>query len=192
MQSGCLKLIKSKKPAIELHMETLSETSKASVQTDLFITMALSAWNAQNSRITKLLDTLSEDQFLEETAPGRNRGTYLIGHLIAVSDGLLPLFALGQRLYPQFEKMFLTSPDRSVHETPSISELKKCWHEVNTTLTNHFSKMKIEDWFSRHTAVSPEDFEKEPHRNKLNVLINRTSHTSYHLGQLVYLIKKQG
>jgi len=36
-------------------------------------------------------------------------------------------------------------------------------------------------------AVSDEDFSKEPHRNKLNVIINRTNHMSYHLGQLILL-----
>jgi hypothetical protein len=43
------------------------------------------------------------------------------------------------------------------------------------------------EWFNRHTVVSEADFEKEPHRNKLNLLINRTNHLSYHLGQLIYL-----
>jgi hypothetical protein len=50
--------------------------------------------------------------------------------------------------------------------------------------------MKADEWFNKHTAVSAEDFAKEPHRNKLNVIVNRTNHTSYHLGQLVYLVKK--
>lgn len=50
--------------------------------------------------------------------------------------------------------------------------------------------MKAEDWFMRHTAISEENFASEPHRNKLNIVMNRTSHLSYHLGQLVYLIKK--
>jgi hypothetical protein len=36
------------------------------------------------------------------------------------------------------------------------------------------------DWFSRHMLVSPEDFAKEPHRNKLNVIINRTNHMANH------------
>jgi hypothetical protein len=47
--------------------------------------------------------------------------------------------------------------------------------------------MKPQDWLGRHTAVSEEDFQKEKHRNKLNVLISRTNHAGYHLGQLVYL-----
>ena len=27
------------------------------------------------------------------------------------------------------------------------------------------------EWFEKHTLVSAEDFQKEPHRNKLNVLL---------------------
>jgi len=50
--------------------------------------------------------------------------------------------------------------------------------------------MSPSDWFTKHSAISAEDFEKEPHRNKLNILINRTNHQSYHMGQLIYLIEK--
>jgi len=44
--------------------------------------------------------------------------------------------------------------------------------------------MSVADWLGRHTAVSAEDFANEPLRNKLNVLMGRTIHESYHLGQL--------
>jgi hypothetical protein len=157
---------------------------------DLFVKMALSAWETQNTRVKKLLDTLPDEQFMSETAPGRNRGVYLIGHLITVSDGLLPLLGFGDRLYPEFEEVFLKQPDRSGLDMPTLAELKKYWDEVHNKLAGHFSKMKAEDWFARHTAVSEADFAKEPHRNKLNIIINRANHTSYHLGQLVYLNKK--
>jgi hypothetical protein len=33
-------------------------------------------------------------------------------------------------------------------------------------------------------SVSPEDFVEEPHRNELNVLINRTGHVANHIGQM--------
>ena len=38
--------------------------------------------------------------------------------------------------------------------------------------------------------VSDEDFAREPHRNKLNVLISQTNHLSYHPGQLSLPAKK--
>lgn len=154
---------------------------------ELFIKMAVSAWDIQNSRVTKLLETLSDEQLSADTAPGRNSGTYLLGHLIAVSDNLLPLMGWGEKLYPQLDVIFLKNPDKSGLEAPSLTVLKGYWKEINTKVDEHIRKMTADEWFTRHTAVSEEDFEKEPHRNKLNILINRTNHTSSHLGQLVYL-----
>jgi hypothetical protein len=86
-------------------METISTTHPIS-QKDLFVNMVLSAWNTENNKVTKLLDTLSDEQFMAETAPGRNRGIYLIGHLVAVSDRLLTLMGFGDRLYPHLDKIF--------------------------------------------------------------------------------------
>jgi hypothetical protein len=37
--------------------------------------------------------------------------------------------------------------------------------------------------------VTEEDFANEPHRNRLAILLSRTSHASYHLGQLMFLKK---
>ncbi|MES2512928.1 MAG: DinB family protein, partial [Bacteroidota bacterium] len=55
-------------------------------------------------------------------------------------------------------------------------------------LANHFNQLTPEEWLQKHSAVSAEDFVKEPHRNRLNVLIGRTNHMQYHMGQ-VALIK---
>ena len=60
--------------------------------------MALSAWDTYNARVTKLIDALSDEQLAAETAPGRNTGIYLFGHLVAVSDGLFPILGFGERL----------------------------------------------------------------------------------------------
>ena len=155
----------------------------------LFIKMVISAWDAQNASITKLLGNLSDEQLLAETAPGRNRGIYIIGHLTAVSDGMMKLLGF-DRLYPKLDAVFIHAPDRAASEMPSPSEVKEYWSRVNEKITLHTSQMRPDDWFAKHSAVSTEDFAKEPHRNKLNVLINRTNHHSYHLGQLIYLEKK--
>jgi ribosomal protein L16 Arg81 hydroxylase len=73
----------------------------------------------------------------------------------------------------------------------AITELKEYWNKVNAKLSNHISQVSSDEWFTRHNNVSEADFAKEPHRNKLNIIINRTNHTSYHLGQLVYLAKNR-
>jgi len=171
-------------------MQTQNLASENNNTKTVFIKMAISAWDVYNARVNKLLETLSDEEFLAETAPGRNTGIYLLGHLIAVNDALFPILGFGERLYPELDKIFVSSPDKSGHEMPSINELKEYWSKVNAKLSNHIGQMREDDWFTRHNNVSEEDFLKEPHRNKLNIIINRTSHTSYHLGQLAYLSKK--
>ncbi len=169
-------------------MSTLTETPTLS-QTDLFIKMALTNWQAQNTRVDKLLDTYTEEQWQAEIAPGKNTGVYLIGHLAATNDALLPLFGLGEKLYPELQTLFQTTPDKSGLKFPSLKDLRQQWNKINETLNKHFSQLTAADWFAKHTAVSAEDFAKEPHRNRLNVLIGRSIHQGYHLGQLVLLKK---
>jgi hypothetical protein len=158
-------------------------------QQQLFIKMALDAWNIQIDRTNKLFNSLSDDQLKEEIAPGRNSGSYLLGHLTAVHDALFPLLGLGEKLYPQLDEVFIKNPDKSGLERPATKQLRSYWNEVNEKLGKHFNDFSIEEWFQRHTAVSEADFQKEPHRNRLNVLLNRTAHLANHLGQLILLKK---
>ncbi len=165
-------------------------TITTNTEKELFIKMVLSNWELQISRMNNLLGKLSDEELSEQTAPGRNTGVYLLGHLAAVSDGLFKFLGLGERLNPGMDDIFLRNPESSGIEKPSIAELKEYWNQVNALLVDKISQIQPDEWFNRHTAVSEEDFAKEPHRNKLNIIINRTNHLSYHLGQLVYLVKK--
>lgn len=158
-------------------------------QHTLFVKLALDAWNTQSNRTNTLVQSLSDNALAEETAPNRNAGTYLLGHLTAVHDAMIPLLGLGEKLYPQLETIFLKNPDKSGLEKPSIQDLRLYWNSVQGTLANHFAELTAEDWFKKHATISHEDFLKEPHRNKLSVLINRTNHMAYHLGQMAYLKK---
>lgn len=166
------------------------KAQKEKSEKELFVKMAIDAWETQNSRVDKLLETLSHKQLESETAKGKNSGAYLLGHLTAVNDGLLTILGLDNRIYPQLEEVFLKNPENSGLEKPSIAELKEYWRKVNAKLKEHFEKLTADDWFEKHVAISAEDFAKEPHRNKLNILISRTNHQSYHLGQLNFLTKK--
>ena len=153
----------------------------------LFVQMALTAWHGQNRSVDELLGKLSDEQLLKETAPGKNTGIYLLGHLAAVNDGLFHLLGIGERLHPELDNIFIFNPDKSGQEMPSVNELKEYWTSINAALTAQFNKMQPEEWFTRHTKISTEDFAKEPQRNKLNVIITRTVHQGYHLGQMNYL-----
>jgi hypothetical protein len=167
-----------------------AQESSGITEKEIFVKMAIDAWETQNSRVDKLLEVLTDEQLQTKTAKGKNSGVYLIGHLTAVSDRLLTILGLGERLYPQLEEVFLKNPENSGLEKPLIAELKKYWNDVNAKLREHFENLTADDWFEKHVAISAEDFAKEPHRNKLNVLLSRTNHQSYHLGQLNFLTKK--
>lgn len=156
-------------------------------QLNLVIKMTLTAWNAQNGYLNNLITTLTDEQLAKEIAPGRNTGIYLLGHLIAVSDAMLPLLGFGDRLYPALAKPFIDTPDKSGQEMPTVAELKQNLEAVNAKLASHFQSSTAEEWLSRHMSVSPEDFIKEPHRNKLNVVISRTNHMANHIGQMLLL-----
>jgi hypothetical protein len=157
------------------------------IQPELFIKMVIAEWDKQNNNFYKFLASVSDEQLSKEIAPGKNTGIYLVGHLVAISDAMLPLLAFGEKLFPHLTDIFITNPDKSGLHVPSVTELKVHLKAVNAELSHHVQSVSPDGWFKRHMAVSEEDFAKEPHRNKLNVIINRTNHMSYHLGQLILL-----
>ncbi len=147
------------------------------------IDSALRTWKSNIDRAGKLFGGLSETQLQQEIAPGKNRLLYIWGHLTAVNDALLPLLGVGEKLHPELDPMFLSNPDRSQQKILSGEELKRVWDEINGSLWSAFSKWTPSEWLQKHTSVSDADFVKEPHRNRFTILLGRTSHLAYHLGQ---------
>jgi hypothetical protein len=151
---------------------------------ELFVAAALNAWTGNVERADRLFSGLSDDDLLTEVAPGRNRLIYLWGHLAATHDRMLPLLGLGPRLVPEFDEPFLSTPDRAAG-LPPLAEVKRAWYEVNARLREGFATLSPTEWLQKHGAVSEEDFAKEPLRNRLAILLSRTSHLTYHVGQAV-------
>ncbi len=155
--------------------------------TELIVKMVIDRWNGSIVNLNKILSELSDEQLQKEVATGKNRGTYLLGHLIAVHDDMLKLLGMGEKLYPELFEIFIKQADKEASQTPTVAELRVMLEKQNTHLQEKFQKIKPEEWFERHTAVSAEDFANEPHRNKLNIIITRTSHLQYHMGQIALL-----
>jgi hypothetical protein len=149
------------------------------------IALALKVWKTQIDRADKLFRSLSSEDVLREIAPGRNRLVYLWGHLTAIHDAMLPLLGLGERLHPEFDVAFVSNPDKSRAGIPSHEQVRHAWNVVNAELWKGFEKMSWSDWVHRHSAVSEEDFAKDASRNRFSILLSRTNHLSYHLGQAV-------
>ncbi|HEY4147355.1 MAG TPA: DinB family protein [Chitinophagaceae bacterium] len=159
-------------------------------QQELFIRMSLQSWEVSLKRAVDLFNGFSDEELYTEIAPGRNRVIYLLGHLTAVHDRMLPLLGLGERLYPQLDEPFLSQPDKAVKDIPSPQELREFWYTTNGALAAGFRDLTPDQWFQKHTQITDEDFVKEPHRNKLSVLLSRTSHLASHYGQILLAKKK--
>jgi hypothetical protein len=154
-----------------------------------YAALGLKIWKSQIERADKLFGGLSSEEVLREIAPGRNRLLYLWGHLTAIHDAMLPLLGLGERLHPEFDIVFVSNPDKSQAVITSREQVHQAWNAINGELWKGFEKMSWSDWLERHSAVSTEDFAKDGSRNRFAILLSRTNHLSYHLGQAVLGLK---
>src|SRR6266849_7401704 len=149
------------------------------------IDSALRAWKSNADRIDKFFGALSPEPLEQEIAPGRNRLIYLWGHIAALNDRLFPLMGLGLRLYPEMEVMFILNPDLADITVYSAGQSKQAWNQINERLLAEFSGWSPAEWLERHTAVSAEDFLREPHRNRYTVLLSTNTHMAFHFGQAI-------
>ena len=169
--------------------QLINITMTTTTQQDLFVATGLHAWEHSIKRATAFFDSCSDAELGKQILPGKNRVVYLLGHLTAINDRMMPLLGLGERQYPELDAIFITNPDDASAPLPAAGELRRQWTDTNNRLTAAFRHWSPEEWLQRHTAVSEEDFAKEPHRNRLGVVLNRAAHVQYHLGQLVWLKK---
>jgi DinB superfamily len=153
------------------------------------VTSAVNSWKTTIERADKIFSPLNDEQLQKEVAPGKNRLIYLLGHLTAVHDRMLPLLGLGERLHPELDALFITSPDRTVADLPVAGDLKKSWNDVNGKLAAGFASLSPAQWLEKHSSVSEEDFAKDPSRNRFAVLLSRTSHIAFHVGQTALIPK---
>lgn len=146
--------------------------------------ICLLQWDTYNNRMQKLLDTISNENFNKPVAPGANSPSWILGHLVDTDDKLLELFGIRSRLFPELEKIY--HHERGANQAGHLTkdQLITQWKAILAELNRTFKSMSESDWHGRHVAVSEEDFKKEPHRNKLNVMLSRVSHKASHLGQI--------
>lgn len=93
--------------------------------TQIAVKMVLARWYALVKDIDNVIDSITDEQLSKEIAPNKNRGIYLLGHLIAVTDDILLLLDMGEKLFPALNAPFLKLPDKAINEIPSAQELRK-------------------------------------------------------------------
>lgn len=142
-------------------------------------------------RAGKFFRALSAEELELEVAPARNRLIYIWGHLTALNDAMLPLFGFGPRRYPHLAEIFVSAPDRALAQVPGGSDLSQIWSELDVALWTEFQRLSPAEWLQRHQGVSPEDFIREPHRNRYASLLGRTAHLAYHFGQATLAVGRK-
>jgi uncharacterized damage-inducible protein DinB len=151
------------------------------------LSICLLQWDTYNKRMQKAFDTLSDENFHKPVVAEGNTPSWIFGHLVDTDDALLELFGIRTRLYPDLKTIYHHEKGSNQSGHLSKSELIKRWNEISAELDKAFKSWSEAEWLNRHTAVSEEDFKKEPHRNKLNVMLSRVSHKASHLGQVAML-----
>lgn len=154
----------------------------------IMIKMVLDAWYSKIKEANDIFENLTDEQLQNEVAPGRNTGIYLLGHLTVTHDLMLPILNFGTPIYPQLKIPFNDNADAKTYSI-TTPELRQYWKNINSILAENFAKLSADAWFEKHNSVSAEVFQKELHRNKLNIIISRTNHLTYHNGQLIFLTK---
>jgi len=156
---------------------------------NLLIVTSLRNWNEQNKRLLSLVNSMNEEQLESHIAPGRNSGTYLLGHLAAINYTMLTLFDLGENPHPKLETIYLLNADKAIIHDYKTDDLKKLLVDSIQLFEEKSKALTEADWLDRHMNITEEEFKTQQHRNKINVLISRTLHLVYHLGQLSLLKK---
>jgi len=159
---------------------------------EVLVQMVLTSWNKYITQTDELVNHFSDEELLSEIAPGRNRGIYILGHLIAIHDKMLPLLGMGSEVNADLFEVFVTNPDSKRATAFAVKQLKERWSTQNELFANYFQRVKTDEWFDKHTQVSEEDFKKDPKRNRLNIVLTRIPHLTYHFGQLKLLKSDKG
>jgi hypothetical protein len=148
------------------------------------IEICLIQWTTYNARMQKMMDTINDQNYNAPITLNGNSPSWLFGHLVDTDDKLLELFGIRSRMFPELEKIYHHEKGSNQKGHLAKGELISKWTQISAELDKAFKAWNEKDWLGRHNAVSEEDFIKEPHRNKLNVMLSRVAHKASHLGQV--------
>src|SRR5438105_993843 len=110
--------------------EDLNKTNNRIMTNQIIVKMVLDAWNSKINEANILFDSLTDEQLKNEVAPGRNTGIYLLGHLTATHDLMLPIVGFGEQIYPQLKATYNDNADAKRY-TETASELRQYWKNIN-------------------------------------------------------------
>lgn len=145
-------------------------------QARLFTRIALNTWKATVGRFDDIVAASSDEELEREVTAGKSRLFYLIGHLTALHDRLLPVLGLGERRHMELDAEF--GEERDPHRASGVSarRLRQLWTEVNAAVLAGMERLTPEQWLEKPPAAAAP--------NRLSVLLNWTDHVSLHSTQI--------
>ncbi len=129
------------------------------------------AWDAIISdRTNKLLDELQTKTCYRKLHRARTGRSTCWGILQQYMTACCPYWAC-ERQYPQLDEAFIKNPDRTGDRTTQRRGAERMVEQHQQPASLYISaNLQPAEWFEKHSLISVEDFENEPHRNKLSVL----------------------
>src|SRR3954452_20483636 len=94
---------------------------------EIFAKTTINSWKLAVGRLDHMFSSLSDEELQAEVAPGRSRVLYLLGHLTAVHDRMLPLLGFGERLHPELDEAFISKPDGEPADRAPAGDLRRAW-----------------------------------------------------------------
>lgn len=113
-------------------------------QHEIAVKMVLDAWHSKTTQLDRLLSELSDEQLLQEVAPDRNRGIYLLGHLINVADSAFPLLGY-EKQAPHLWKPFVEMPDKESSDWTNVNDLRAEWVKVKTEIAKKIAAINADE-----------------------------------------------
>jgi DinB family protein len=150
-------------------------------QARLFTRIAVNTWKATVGRFDDVVAGSSDEDLEREVTPGKSRLAYLIGHLTALHDRLLPVLGLGERRHAELDAEF--AEERDDHRAIPLSprHLRQLWNDVNAALVTGMERLTPEQWLEPPASGAAPSVAAP---NRLSVLLAWTAHVSLHATQL--------
>jgi hypothetical protein len=115
----------------------------------------VNSWKLVIDRFDKVLEDFTDDPLGQPVAPDKNRLFYLLGHLTAVHDRMLPMLGLGERFHPELEDAYIRNLERVLGDPLPATELRRAWSEVNDNLTAVFEQFTLLDELEKYAEAAP-------------------------------------
>src|SRR5689334_19435740 len=93
--------------------------------------ISLLQWNTYNTRMQKVFESISDENFNKPITPNGNSPSWILGHLTEADDALLELFGIGSRKFPELKTIYHHEKGKNQDGHLSKADLLSKWKAIN-------------------------------------------------------------